>query len=466
MKPTIKKYHSFFTAGGIKIFYLLSIFFCSCDSFVETDMPKSQLNRDNVFEDYLTANAAMADVFSKVRDRGVLTGTQFGLNNYLGNYTDELTFYGSAANATSAFYTNTVLPSNSTLALFWNNSYNQIYASNSVLEGVLSSELSSREKSQLEGEALFVRGLLHFYLLQLFGDVPYIKSTDYKTNSTVSRMPENLVYDNIIEDLKAASVLLLPAYSSTERVRPNRFAAKALLARVCLYRKDWQQASKFSTEVIEQTQLYTFEENIDNVFLKGSTEAIWQFMPSITGKNTDEGVLFTFISGPPSLISLNQSLLNSFAVNDRRKQRWTTAVSNASGTWHYASKYKESKVSGTSKEYSVVLRLTEQYMIRAEARLKLKNTAGAVEDLNKIRKRAGLPDVEISTEEEIMDVIIKERRKEFFTEYGHRFFDLKRTDRLDAVLNVKPGWNTSDRLLPIPESEFIVNPNLGSQNPH
>jgi hypothetical protein len=462
---TIIKHNTYGTAVARLYFYLLLLMVWSCDSFVEVDLPKSQLTRVTVFEDYATANAAMADVFSKLRDKGVLTGTQFGLSNYLGNFADELTFYGSASNATAAFYTNTILPSNSTLTLFWNSSYNQIYASNAVLEGVRASSLSAKEKAQLEGEALFVRGLLHFYLLQLFGDVPYITTTDYQTNSTVTRMPEQLVYDNIISDLKTASELLLPAYSGTERVRPNSFAVKALSARVYLYKKDWDKASKMATEVIDHTALYVFEENPEKVFLKGSTEAIWQFMPTVAGKNTDEGALFTFISGPPSLIALSSSLINSFAANDLRKLRWTTAVSNASGTWYYASKYKESKVSAASKEYSMVLRLTEQYLIRAEARAQLENHIGAKQDLNKIRKRAGLLDVEASTKDEILEAIIQERRKELFTEYGHRFFDLKRTDKLDAVLSVKPGWDTTDRLLPIPESEFIANPNLGSQNP-
>lgn len=444
----------------------ISLLVISCDSFVEVELPKSQLTKTAVFTDYTTANAAMSDIFSKIRDKGVLTGTQFGVTNYLGNYADELTFYGSPTNSTLPFYNNTVLPSNSTVTLFWNNSYNQIYAANAVLEGLQESSLSTQEKAQLQGEALFVRGLLHFYLLQLFGDVPYITSTDYKANSITSRMPEQEVYKNIINDLSTSASLLSATYSGTERVRPNAFAVKAMIARLYLYREDWENASKIATEIINNNSLYVFEDNPDKVFLKGSTETIWQFMPSVAGKNTDEGVLFTFVSGPPSLIALSPSLINSFALNDLRKTRWTTAITNASGTWYHASKYKESKVSAASKEYSIVLRLTEQYLIRAEARAQLKNYNGAKEDLNKIRKRAGLNDITANTKEEILDVIIDERRKELFTEYGHRFFDLKRTDKLDAVLSpIKPGWNTTDRLLPIPESEFIVNPNLGSQNP-
>lgn len=455
--------------GMISVLQLvvISALMISCDSFVEVDLPESQLTKTTVFQDFTTADAAMADVYAKVRDRGVLTGTQNGISNYLGNYADELTYYGSPNNSNLDFYTNTVLPSNSAITLFWNNSYNQIYGVNAILEGVTASALTIQQKAQLEGEALFVRGLLHFYLLQLFGDIPYIQTTDYRANSTISRMPENLVYASIITDLKAASALLLPSYSvsNTERVRPNSLAVKALLARVYLYKGDWDNANKMATDVIDNNSPYIFETNPDKVFLKGSTETIWQFMPGAAGKNTDEGVVFILNSGPPQLVALTQSLVNSFAANDLRKSRWIGSVSNASGTWHYAAKYKEARFTAASREYSIVLRLTEQYLIRAEARAQLEDLIGAKKDLNKIRMRAALTDILSDSKEEILEVIQQERRKELFTEFGHRFFDLKRTQKLDAVLSVKPGWNTNDRLLPIPESEFSVNPNLGSQNP-
>ncbi|MCD0474051.1 RagB/SusD family nutrient uptake outer membrane protein [Flavobacterium sp. EDS] len=449
-----------------KIFFLSFTFSMpACDSFLEIDLPKSHLTNTSVFQDYTTANAAMADVYSKIRDKGLLTGTSFGISNQLGNYADELTFYGSSTNTTLGFYTNTLLPSNSTVAQFWNNSYNQIYAANAVLEGVKTSNFNEQEKAQLEGEALFLRGLLHFYLLQLFGDIPYIQTTDYKSNSIVSRKSNELVYTQIITDLKNAERLLLPSYPNAERVRPNSFVVKSVLARVYLYGGMWDDANKMATVVIENNSLYVFENSLNKVFLKNSTETIWQFMPAVAGKNTDEATIFIFTSGPPPLVALSESLMNSFTVSDLRKTNWTAPVTNGTKTWYYAFKYKESKASTTSKEYSIVLRLTEQYLIRAEARAQLGDLIGAKEDLNKIRKRAGLSNATVNSKEEILESILQERRKEFFTEYGHRFFDLKRTGKLDTVLSTKPGWNITDNLLPIPESELTLNPNLKPQNP-
>src|SRR5690606_19066848 len=107
----------------------------------------------------------------------------------------------------------------------------------------------------------------------------------------------------------------------------------------------------------------------------------------------------------------------------------------------------------------------EQYLIRAEARAQLSNIAGAQADLNKIRIRAGLGETLASSQNELLTAILQERRFELFTEHGHRFFDLKRTGNLDNVLGSKPGWNTTDRLFPLPEKELLLNPNLLPQNP-
>lgn len=463
MKTIYKTMYAHWTAFKKISFLSLSLLICSCDSFVEVELPKSQLTSATVFQDYSTANAAMASVYAKIRDNSLLSGNSSGLSNSFGLYADELTLYGSI---NQLFFNNTVLPTNTVLPIFWSNSYNQIYAANAVLEGVKTSSFTSQQKAQLTGEVLFLRGLLHFYLLQLFGDIPYIQTTDYKVNGVVSRLPSKQVYSLIISDLNAAAALLLPTYASSDRVRPNSFAAKALLARVQLYDNGWAQAEKTSTELIAGSNLYSFENNLNKVFLNNSTETIWQFMPSVAGKNTDEGAGFYFASGPPSNVALSESFMNSFAANDLRKSSWTAPVTNAAGkTWYYAFKYKESKLTSPSKEYSIVLRLTEQYLIRSEARANQENLIGAREDLNKIRNRAGLADVVATTKQQLLDAILEERRKELFTEHGHRFFDLRRMGKLDEVLSVKPAWKASCRLLPIPESELIVNPNLKPQNP-
>jgi hypothetical protein len=112
------------------------------------------------------------------------------------------------------------------------------------------------------------------------------------------------------------------------------------------------------------------------------------------------------------------------------------------------------------------LRLAEQYLIRGEARAHQNNVQGAQEDLNIIRSRAGLGATTANDESSLLAVIETERQVELFAEWGHRWFDLKRTGRADAVLSLEkaPNWQSTDRLYPIPFEEIKINPSL-TQNP-
>ena len=290
----------FYTKKWILLLILLSCFLNSCDSFVEVDMPNSQLTSPAIFEDKATANAAMVDIYNNIRDNGLLTGTSSGISNQLGNYTDELVCYGSTASVSIDFYNNALVATNSNISTVWNSSYNQIYCANSVLEGVKNAvALPTVDRDQLSGEALFVRGLLHFYLTNLFGDLPYITTTDYKLNSSPKRIPQTEVYDKIKTDLAQAITLLPESYISTEKVRPNKYAAIALLARVDLYSENWTEAASNASQVINNTAVYQWT-SLDKVFLKNSTTTIWQLMPAVKGKNTFEGETFIFTAGPRS----------------------------------------------------------------------------------------------------------------------------------------------------------------------
>jgi hypothetical protein len=437
----------------------------ACDSFLEVELPESQQTKKSIFEDFQTADAALTSIYSKIRDTGLLTGSSFGLSNQLGCYADELTWFGSPLNTTENFYTNNLLPTNSAVSEYWKTAYNQIYAANAVLEGSkASAALTSANKQKLEGEALFIRALLHFYLVNLYDEIPYVLSTDYKTNNAIAKQSIEEVYKLIQADLLNASALLNTTELSSTRVRPGKHAVNALLARVYLYSGLWPEAANSASAVLNETALFTIE-NIDNAFLKDSKETIWQLQPAAAGKNTDEAVAFVFVNGPPKTVCLSNSLVNSFSSDDLRKTHWTGLVTGGTSKWSYAYKYKKNSTTPGSVEYSVLLRVAEQYLIRAEARAQQGDFIGAREDLNKIRKRAGLANSSASTKQELLDAILEERRHELFTEYGHRFFDLKRSGKTDAALSPeKPGWASTDALFPLPQTELDLNPNLLPQN--
>lgn len=447
----------------LSIMLLLNLI--SCDSFVDVETPNSQLTGVTVFEDRTTANAALIAIYAKLRDSGMLAGNANGSGVCLGLYADELTYYGATDDNTSFIFNNTMLATTSIASQLWNESYQQIYSANAVIYGCENSTgLSTADKNQFIGEALFVRALVHSYLVNLYGDVPYITTTDYEVNRLVTRMPTAQVHTNIIADLQQAIALLPEAYFAPERVRPNRSTASALLARVYLYNGNWAEASNAASAVLNNAE-YVWETDIDKIFLKDCTATIWQFSPNLFGNNADEGSVFVFQTGPPPFVGLREELYNSFANDDLRKSHWIASVMDGTNTWYHANKYKQNTNTGTSVEYSIVFRLAEQYLIRAEARARQGELTNAKQDLDMVRNLAGLPNTTANTEAEIIEAVQQERRFELFTEYGHRFFDLKRNGTLNTVLPVvKLGWNSTDVHWPIPETELLANPNL-TQNP-
>src|SRR5690606_33951421 len=101
------------------------------------------------------------------------------------------------------FYQNNLTSFNSNIESFWNGCYNLIYASNAAIEGLENAtNFNVNDKNRLIGEVLFVRAFIHFYLNNIFGDIPYIKTTDYILNSTVHKITSPQVYDLLITDLE------------------------------------------------------------------------------------------------------------------------------------------------------------------------------------------------------------------------------------------------------------------------
>lgn len=452
---------------NIKIVTLLSacILLTGCESFIEVDVPQTQLVGETVFEDASTANAALADIYARIREGGVVSGVESGLSSVMGNYADELSFYGPN-DQLMQFNNHTVVTTNSLVAGFWNTTYGQIYAANALLQGTQnSSAITGEDRNRLIGEALFIRAYLHFYLVNIYGSIPYVTTTDYSTNSTIIKLPEQEIYSRIKDDLIQAQNILPETYPTQENIRPNKAVVTALIARVNLYTENWDQAEIATTQVIDNP-LYAWQENIENVFLKDSPEILWALHPGISGLNTKDARTFVFTSGSPTRPVMSENLLNAFEAGDLRKEYWTRTINDGINSWPHAFKYKLTANTGSSMEYTILFRLAELYLIRAEARLHLGNIDGAKEDINKIRARAGLSDTSANTVQAVLDAIIQERRIELFLEQGHRWFDLKRTGRANLVLSlIKPQWQNTQILLPLPESEILLNSNLLPQNP-
>jgi hypothetical protein len=438
----------------------------SCDSFVEVGPPASQLTGAAVFEDPATADAALSAIYAGLRDEGILSGSVAGGSCILGAYADELVAVPNESLPPPRFYANALLSSNATVQAVWVAAYGQVYKANAVIQGVSAATgLAQPQRDRLLGEAFFLRALLHAYLVELYGDVPFVETTDYRVNATLHRLPVGVVRDRIAADLEQAVALLPQEYAAPGRARANRAAAYALLARTYLYAGRWQEASDAASAVLNDPQ-YAMEPLLANVFLKDSPETILQLPPAPEGNPVTETSTFVLLAAPPSVVALAPGLVASFDPADGRPSAWTGSVSDGTDTWFFPYKYKQVGIEAVSSEYSVLLRLAEVFLVRAEARARAGELVGARADLDVVRQRAGLLPSGAVSQDQLLAAILEERRHELFAEHGHRFFDLKRFGVIDAVLGpVKPGWDPADALFPLPASELAANPNLLPQNP-
>lgn len=461
-----------------KIFALLSTIlplFWGCNSFLEVGIPTSELPTSAVFASNSTANAAMTSIFARIAAQ---SGAPFSNVAWLtGLSSDEFINYSTAPNV-SSFYTNSLTPSNTMVAAyFWTPYYNMIYQANAIIEGLEKNDLlEARVARQIDGEARFIRAFYHFYLTNIFGDIPIITSTDYRLNAIKTRNTQEQVYQQIVADLKQACNLLDQNYFasdgktiSVERVRPNLATAQALLARVYLFIDQYEEAERLATAVIEN-QAYYFGEDLNGVFKKNNPEAIWQVQPAPNQATSFAGLFV--LSGAPSIglqrsVALNHDLLNLFEPNDHRLTKYIGTISVQNQMYSFVSKHKVTVSNST--EYTMIIRLSELYLIRAESRIRSQKIVEGLADINRIRKRSGATEYDIEAlDTDLASIIEKERVLELFGE-GHRWFDLRRTGRINEIMTdatkTKGGiWDSHAQLFPIPETERSANPNLSQNN--
>jgi starch-binding outer membrane protein, SusD/RagB family len=463
----------------------------SCKKLIEVDPPSSNINAANVFNNDATAISVITSIYSSMSNGGNFTGNA-SLSVFAGLSADELTLFGGVTNLNLIdHYRNSLSVNNGTGSESWSY-YTYIQVCNSAIEGLhKSNNLTPSIKDELLGEAKFMRAFFYFYLVNIFGEVPLVVSTDYKVNASLENVHRDQLYEQIIMDLKDAKELLSENYldgtllkTSLDRIRPNKSVATALLARVYLYNGDWVNAEAQSSELINNISMFSLN-TLSNAFLKaslGNKEAIWQLQPVIKGWNTEDAYTFIIPSTGPSNVNgrngnpvfLSNNLLNSFESLDQRKTNgsWIERITVNNITYYYPYKYRSASLNATVTEYLMVFRLAEQYLIRAEARANLGNSTGAVSDLDKIRQRAKLPVYNgPTTQDPLLTAILHERQVELFTEWGHRWFDIKRTGTVDAIMsNVTPlkangaVWQSFQKYYPIPLSDIGINPNL-SQTP-
>lgn len=438
----------------------------SCKKFVTIDPPQDRVVAATVFVDDNTATAAVVGIYSQMIggfNGYMMTGA---LSTYPGLSADEIANV-KASSSYDAFSANNLIKTNSVAGNnLWRPAYSYIYQANACLEGLAASDkISASVKKQLIGECLVMRAWCYFYLTGLFSDVPLETTTDYQVNAIAPRAAAAEVLKQIIRDLDSARTLLVAAYPTTGAVRPNLWAATALEARTYLYQKSWSAAEAAATAVIN-SGAYTLVKDLNSVFLATSKEAIFQLKPNVPLANTPDGA--TYLPSSTTVVpifAVPSYTLAAFETGDLRKTAWLKSNTVSGTTYYYPYKYKV-RSGATVTEYSMLLRLGEQYLIRAEARAQQDNLSGAIADLDSIRVRAGLSLLPATLDKPaVLLAVEQERRIELFMEWGHRWLDLRRTGRIDAVLGAeKAKWASYKALYPIPYTEIQKNVFL-TQNP-
>ncbi|MBW1655147.1 RagB/SusD family nutrient uptake outer membrane protein [Flavobacterium quisquiliarum] len=445
---------------SIKYTYIFSFFLLlgltSCEEMLNVDLPSNELSSVTIYASDPTAEAAVNGIY-----QSMVTSTFYSSLHYvLGETSDELILKTQLENV----YTTNEIPENDgTTGSMWTELYKTVYNANSVIEGINASKtLTPTKTPRWIAEAKFLRAYCYFYLTNIWGDVPLVLTTNVDQSALAPRTTQAEVYNQIVLDLTAATADLPVNYSNynSQRIRATKWAAEALLARVNLYLGKWSDAATHATAVINQTANYkmiTGLTSANSPFIADNTEAILQ-IPYFTTAYTYEGAALFTTAGTYMLRKGN----TLFETDDARKTNWTISVVASNGSTFLAPrKYKNAYVS-TPVERSTVLRLAELYLIRAEARLKSNDITGAQQDINVIRNRALLPSTTLTDPTQLAALISLERERELFGEFGHRWFDLKRSGTIDQVLGATTGkiWSSTDSLFPIPETAIRSNPFL------
>jgi len=464
--------------------------------------PTSFVTEDNYF---ITQDDAVASVTAVYASLSIDPGEQslFGRNLYF------LTDMGSDYAAAGVSATNPQVRAMSSLThdatndrvqVAWRQIYNGINRANVSIDNIPKVAGNEVIKTRLINEAKFIRGLLYFQAVRLWGGVPIVlheaKSInlgDLKTN----RATVEEVYTQIIQDLTDAEALP-PTYTAADAGRATSGAAKAILAKVYLTRKDWTNAILKAREVINGGYGYALFEDFQDIFTKtkkNGKEHIFsvQFEPNQAGNgssgSTFQSTSFTGFTAtePADIISDVALFYDIYAPGDKRRDvSYAKQLLNPTTGTLYTfpkpifKKYLDLTNLATPGNVAInfpIIRYADILLSLAEAINEQSGpTAETYELINQVRRRAfGKP---ITTPDAAVDLAglnqttfraaIQEERKKEFVQEGQRWFDLVRWGTLvTEVKKVTAKNSVSERnnLYPIPQSERNINPDGLPQNP-
>ncbi|WP_347052070.1 RagB/SusD family nutrient uptake outer membrane protein [Flavobacterium olei] len=465
----------------------------SCSDFLEQE-PGTQTSINEQLADKKGVLTALNGVYYDLRSIhtsptfAVYSDLQGGNLKFSPTYSDDVNRNGIITVPTilEGFYSFNDQSLDSDLSDFYGNGYKVINEANLIIEFVDGlKDATEAEKKQIKAEALTARAYMHFLLSEFYSQnysytsdashLGIVYSTKSITNGLqyASRETVSNTYTHIVEDLTTAislysdNVLLSgPAYGYF-----NKNNTKALLSRVYLSKNDWQKAYDTANDVISNSGVNLVDSANYIAQWEQPDLPVSEILMEFTVSKNEEGTTSSSLAALFGYTDTknfqkyvaSQDLIALYEASDIRRQLFlvqplTTLVNLQPVKLNY---YFTKKFQGNPGY--VVSRLSEQYLIRAEAALKLNNTDQAKKDINTIRSRANATALKDS--ENLQDALFLERRKELCFE-GHLFFDIVRNhkdvSRNDGCLSAACSltYPSPKFVLPIPKSNLNLNHNL------
>jgi hypothetical protein len=469
------------------IIILSLLAFSSCKEGFLKLAPISETNNVNFYrngEDLLNAvNAA----YAALQFSGVYNQSMYAIGEGMSDNTEILDAQsGIDISQLDAF---TTLSNNAIVSTTWNDHYRGILSCNTVVDRSTAVPMDQALKDRYVAEVKFLRALMYFNLVRIYGDVPLIikETTDVSDGYTYGRNPVAEVYDQIVKDLLDAEQKLPAVYNGSDIGRATSGAAKGLLAKVYLTQNKWSEAAAKAKEIIDAAtyDLLPSYADIFKITNKNNKESLFEVQYKKGGFGLGSpfnnrfaprlaGVAVTTIGAGSGHNLPTEDMNKAYETGDLRKdismaQGYTSAGKFVPGL--FIKKYLDPAPFAASDADNnwPVLRYADVLLMRAEALNEIGYTpdAEAFMILNKVRKRAGLADKtsrDLTTQAAFRLAIENERRVELAFE-NHRWFDLVRTGRAIAVMNSK-GFKIQayQLLLPIPLTQIQINPSKIKQN--
>lgn len=452
--------------------FILAVITASCDKLLDVN-PVTEIGRPQAFESIASSKGAVNGLYNNLQ--GVYDWRVQLIGDLLSDMSQQVDTWDAFISLDELAPT---ADNNEVLALY-TILYRCVDISNNIIEYVPQIEgATEAEINDLVGQAYFIRGLSYFELARFWGGIPNVygqqgvvikltPSVGVSEEDFAPRATLRATYDQVEADLLEA-LRILPdtrGDNTLSRGYAIKASARALLSRYYLYNQDWAKAESFATEVINNS-MYSLVP-YDQIFRsKNSAESIFELQYTSSDPNGMRNWYYPSNKGGRGGAALHTALYQELTA-DPNDDRGTYVDYNGNAAVYYTTKWD---MAGNA-DNSQVLRLAEQYLIRAEARAEKVSAdlAGAVDDLNAVRNRAGISDFSSTDKQAILDAILQERKLEFVGE-GHRWFDVirkgKAMETFKNIVRTKgslPSYSLASedlQVLPFPTRELNANKNL------